>query len=248
MTAYHGGKHRSGKTYSQVIVSESMDMAGWEGMRIKGYCEPFCGMLGVYRHVPDLYTEEGLTKLKYKAGDGNKSVVDMWQAAQKGWKPPTKLVSRTEFKKIGSSSESSADKGFIGHAYGYMGKYFKPYRKRTKSSIENDSERVCSIAAKLGKVQFKAGSYTQYSNLKDFVIYCDPPYEVQAYYYEETGERKTFDHARFWDWCRKMARHNLVFVSEYNAPSDFEQIFSMGVRTAGSNRTEKIYAAPRDYT
>ena len=32
-------------------------------------CEPFCGMLGVYQHIPSLFDEEGLANLKYLAGD-----------------------------------------------------------------------------------------------------------------------------------------------------------------------------------
>lgn len=237
MTAYHGGKFRTGKLYAEVIVDESLHISKDEGWNIKGYCEPFCGMLGVYQHIPDLFK----LKLKYKAGDMNNSLIMMWNAAQQGWKPPTKLYTKTEFIKLGDTKKSSAIKGFVGHAYGYMGKYFKPYRKRTKSSIKNDSDRIHSIAQNLKNVQFKHGSYTQYSKLKDYVIYCDPPYEVQSYYYDETGERLHFDHEAFWEWCRKMSKNNIVFISEYNAPKDFEQIFTLDVRTAGSNQYEKLY-------
>jgi hypothetical protein len=46
MTAYHGGKQRIGKKLAQVIYDESMDISEEEGFQIKGYCEPFSGMLG----------------------------------------------------------------------------------------------------------------------------------------------------------------------------------------------------------
>ncbi len=62
MTVYHGGKQRIGKQLAKVIVQESLDIADDEGWSIKGYCEPFCGMLGVYQHIPELYNE----KLDYK--------------------------------------------------------------------------------------------------------------------------------------------------------------------------------------
>jgi hypothetical protein len=45
MTTYHGGKQRIGKKIAQIIVEESVDMSEEEGWNIKGYCEPFCGML-----------------------------------------------------------------------------------------------------------------------------------------------------------------------------------------------------------
>lgn len=43
MTAYHGGKQRIGKEIATVIADMTQDVT------IKGYCEPFCGMLGVYQ-------------------------------------------------------------------------------------------------------------------------------------------------------------------------------------------------------
>jgi site-specific DNA-adenine methylase len=69
MTAYHGGKQRLGKRIAKAIT-DNVDLS-----KVKGYCEPFCGMLGVYRHVPTHFSE-------YKAGDLNLSVIKMWEAAQ----------------------------------------------------------------------------------------------------------------------------------------------------------------------
>ena len=81
-------KTKIGKKLAEIITEEALAISEDEDFVIKGYCEPFCGMLGVYRHVPDFFEEEGETNLSYKAGDYNKSVVKMWQAAKKGWKPP----------------------------------------------------------------------------------------------------------------------------------------------------------------
>lgn len=55
MTAYHGGKQRLGKKLAEIIVDTSLDIVEDENWEIKGYCEPFCGMLGVYRHIPDFF-------------------------------------------------------------------------------------------------------------------------------------------------------------------------------------------------
>jgi site-specific DNA-adenine methylase len=49
------------------------------------------------------------------------------------------------------------------------------------------------------------------------VIYCDPPYAGTAKYKEGN-----FNHEAFWQWCRE--QRNPVFVSEYNAPDDFEVV------------------------
>ena len=89
MASYHGGKKRIGKELANIIVDETIiEDEGWD---LKGYCEPFCGMLGVYQHIPELFEDEGL-KLKYKAGDTNKSVIMMLNEAKKGWKPPTNIT------------------------------------------------------------------------------------------------------------------------------------------------------------
>ena len=40
---------------SSIIVEESLDIEHEYEFKIKGYCEPFCGMFGVYKHIPDLF-------------------------------------------------------------------------------------------------------------------------------------------------------------------------------------------------
>ena len=54
------------------------------------------------------------------------------------------------------------------------------------------------------------------------IIYCDPPYIGTAEY---IGNDMTFDHQKFYDWCREKAKTNPVFVSEYHCPSDFKNIY-----------------------
>lgn len=245
MTAYHGGKQRIGKKIAQIIVEESIDMSEEEGWNIKGYCEPFCGMLGVYQHIPELF-EENKFKLKYNAGDVNKSVIMMWKAAQKGWKPP-KTVSEKKYNQLRDGSDS-AEKGYVGHQYGFGGKYFKGYAPKYGKTLDSSdaSSRVVKISTKLSDVLFSYGSYEQYSNLRNCVIYCDTPYDSTEQHY-----RKSFDSKKFHDWCKRMSNNNIVFVSEYTAPREFEQIWSSTSKLTGVSksqgkhkskiRTEKLY-------
>lgn len=76
---------------------------------------------------------------------------------------------------------------------------------------------------KIINVQFMCGDYlnNEYSNIKESVIYCDPPYNGTINY--KIG---LFNHEIFWDWCRKMSINNKIFISEYHAPYDFECIWS----------------------
>lgn len=66
--------------------------------------------------------------------------------------------------------------------------------------------------------------------LHNAVIYCDPPYSGGI------GYSETFDTNKFWNWVRELSKDNYVFVSEYNAPDDFECIWSKDIKTHMNNR------------
>ena len=76
---------------------------------------------------------------------------------------------------------------------------------------------------------------------------CDPPYQGTTGY--KTG---AFDHDKFFEWCREQAKKNIVFVSEYNAPEDFECVWQGEIKTNfASNRkaathkaVEKLFKVP----
>ena len=218
MTSYHGGKQRLGKQLAEIIVDTSLDIAEEEDFDIVGYCEPFCGMLGVYRHIPEFFEEESYDNLTYLAGDGNGSVIKMWKAAQNGWKPPT-ICSEKTYNKL-KNSPDSALKGFIGHQCSFGGQWFKGFAQKwdkTKNP-KKSSERVKNIALNLSDVKFKKKDYNYFSSLKNFVIYCDPPYCDTYCRYNNNN----FDSKKFWDWCKDMSKDNIVFISEYQKPRNIK--------------------------
>lgn len=268
MTSYHGGKQKIGKKIASVICSYIEEVSDDFRGDIKGYCEPFCGMLGVYQHVFDClsYKEDSLYQknIKFLAGDYNESLIMMWKKAQKGWLPPTHC-SEEKYEKIKRSKIPSAEKGFIGHQYSYGGQYFKGYRGKYKNKDKyvKAAHNVKDIATSLKKVKFSHGPYTQFSKLKGYIIYCDPPYYgSDSYYFDENHKRLSFDHLKFWKWCLKMSENNIVFISEYNIPikeiaksndmtisqvrSKIKKIFDKKVNLTGStpnkrSRTEKLF-------
>jgi site-specific DNA-adenine methylase len=195
MTAYHGGKQHIGKKLAQIIYDESLDIEDDFDFTIKGYCEPFAGMLGVYQHIPELF-EGHKPKLKYKAGDLNKSVTLMWGKVQDGWKPPTKTT-KEKYNKLRYDGKNTALKGFIGHQYSFGGQYFQGFSTR-KTSYPQASKRVMEIGKKVKSVKFSSGSYMQYSKLKNFIIYCDPPYSKSNRYYDAYHKQIHFNHNDFW--------------------------------------------------
>ena len=56
---------------------------------------------------------------------------------------------------------------------------------------------------------------------------CNPPYQGTTEYKD-----REFDHEQFYEWCREQAKHNVVFVSEYDAPDDFECVWSQEVKSS----------------
>lgn len=247
MTAYHGGKQRIGKKLANLIVNESISISDDENFEIKGYCEPFCGMLGVYKHIPALFQNEGLD-ITYKAGDTNNSVIKMWKEAQKGWKPPINTT-ETEYNKLKHANDSAL-KAYIGHQYSYGGQFFNGYAPKYGKSANSTkaSENVQNIASELKRVQFKKVPYTDFSQLKGYVIYCDPPYEGGWSNYNDVKSKTAFDIEKFWNWCDRMADDNIVFISSYQAPRGTECIFTSTHKLTGDDRkmknkqrTEKLY-------
>jgi site-specific DNA-adenine methylase len=248
MTSYNGGKQRIGKKIADQIYKESIKIENNYDFTIKGYCEPFCGMLGVYKHIPELF-DNHRPKLKYKAGDVNKSVIMMWQSAQRGWNPPTKTTEK-EYNKL-KNSKDSALRGYIGHQYSFGGQFFNGYAPRygkTKDSSKA-SENVIDISEELFDVQFKNGDYKQYSNLKGYIIYCDPPYEnTHNRYRNQEDKQFDFDSEDFWKWCKYMSKNNIIFISSYKGPKGLKSILTSSHKLTGispgknnKQRTEKLY-------
>lgn len=243
MTSFHGGKQRIGKELAEVINTISKD----SNMPIKGYCEPFCGMLGVYQHIPKLYINKSIN---YIANDINKSTVMMWEDAQQGWEPPT--TTTEEEYQILKISEDCGIKGYIGHQYSFGGQFFNGYAPKYGKNINSTraSKNVVRIAKELKNVEFYNESYECFSDLKGYVIYCDPPYEKSlCRFYANNNETKLkFDSNAFYDWCREMSKDNIVIISSYTAPDDFDCIWTKDVKLVGRygnggfvERTEKLY-------
>ena len=73
---------------------------------------------------------------------------------------------------------------------------------------------------------FTSSSYCDITLPENSIIYCDPPYEGVA------GYKDKFNHIAFWQWCREKTNEgHSVFISEYNAPNDFECLWQSELKT-----------------
>lgn len=222
MTSYYGGKSRTGKRLAAVILATEQKWCKKRKLSCpRPYLEPFCGMCGVLRHIPP-------DRDRF-AGDAQPDLIMMWQKLQSGWKPSARIVSKATFKRLHKSTRPSAERGFVGHAYGFNGLFFAPY-PTTPALVRDKARRgrngVIAVSDKVRDVTFDHASYDQWDP-RGFVIYCDPPYSNTAYTGRAKQFKGSFDHKEFWAWANRMVRNgNLVFVSEKTAPKGWVSIYS----------------------
>jgi len=73
------------------------------------------------------------------------------------------------------------------------------------------------------------------------VIYCDPPYQ-RTKEYSEGG----FNHLEFWDWVRETSQTHNVYISEYQAPSDFESILEFEQKSTLQGGSQQHNNQPKE--
>lgn len=144
--------------------------------------------------------------------------------------------------------------GNIGFIASYNGRWFDGgYAKSGYEKLKNGKERfrnyyeeaknnILTQAYSLKGISFYWCDYTYWSNIENALIYCDPPYQGTKQYANATH----FDYEKFWQWCRDVSKNNIVIISEQNAPSDFECIWSKEVSrsikvSAKSKSIEKLF-------
>ena len=236
-----GSKNRIAK-YIVPIIQKYID-----NNNITTYYEPFVGGANI------------IDKIKCENRIGNdihKELIAMLKKLQDGWEPPSHITEE-EYNLVKNNKEQYPDYyvGFVGFMASFSAKYFAGYARGYKNDgitpRDSSNESIRNILRQvpnLKSIQFICSDYlnNQYNDLKNSVIYCDPPYFNTTKY--STGK---FDYNLFWEWCRKMSENNYVFVSEYNAPDDFVCIWSKdtlanfdcsrGTNNTNKKRVEKLF-------
>ncbi|WP_162306939.1 DNA adenine methylase [Winogradskyella ouciana] len=203
------------------------------------YIEPFAGGMNMIDKVDGVRI----------ANDQHKELMAMWQALiYDNWDPP-KSITYDEYQHMRYNREEYPD-----YLLGYVGfnsfgaKWFAGYRRDKIGKRDYWGEHYRNIIKQvpnLERVKLSCKSYTDLEIPKNSIIYCDPPYAATTKY------SLKFDHKQFWDWCREQSKAgHLVFVSEFQAPSDFicvwEKVAKTNLRydkaTTGTKRiTEKLF-------
>jgi site-specific DNA-adenine methylase len=154
----------------------------------------------------------------YKLGDKNPYIIKIWRFLKVGWIP---YDSCTKEIYDASKTKSDVQSIFLGYACSYLGIFRNTYMPNRNIKRQADACVEIGKILKTNNVVLKSGDYTDFSSLKGFIIYCDPPYRnTQAPYYVGNIRGDKFDYKVFIDWCLEMSKYNLVYISEYSKPFD----------------------------
>lgn len=145
-------------------------------------------------------------------------------------------ISEEDYKKMRSLQFLDGVTGIAGFSMSFGGKWFGGYRRDKKGVADTANELAQTRRAKnlamsqsvgLKGCLFINSSYQYLDIPPESIIYCDPPYEGT------TGYKDAFSHEEFWDWVRVKSREgHKVFISEYNAPVDFDCVWSKEIPNA----------------
>jgi len=219
---YMGSKNRIAKHILPIMLEHKTPEMTW--------VEPFVGGANMIDKV------EG----KRIGNDYNTYIYSLLVALQNNWQPPIEITEEY-YKNIKAKKEDYEPHlvGYVGSQLTFGATWFGTYRrdKVGKRNYSDEARRnVLKQAPKLKGIDFYNLNYLDLEIPLSSIIYCDPPYEGTFSY--EKG--KTFDHKVFWQWCRDKSKEgHIVFVSEYNAPEDFECIWSKELKQVINNTSDK---------
>ena len=217
---YQGGKTKLAKGISEAILS----LTNGRGV----YVEPFLGGGSVAAKMVPHFADSRLS-------DSQEDLMMLWQALSEGWTPPATL-SEAEYQSL-KTAEPSALRGFAAFAT-FGGMFFGGY-PRSNDSRDYYAEANRGTAKKVKEMAGAEFSLADYRSLvipEGAVVYCDPPYQDTLGYKAVGG----FDSEEFFEVARGWARIPgvKVFVSEFDAPNDFMEVWSRE-RTIAISREDK---------
>lgn len=227
---YMGSKNRIAKYLLPIMLAEA------EKHDITTWVEPFVGGANMIDKVPSHYERVGydLNPHTIAALIGVRDYVNELPCE----------VSEDYFKSLKDSKPHPITSWIrFECAFGSIlgGGYAR--NREGRNYAEKGRNLALKQSPKIQNVEFICDSYENLS-FENCLIYCDPPYQGTSGY--KTG---AFNHDKFFEWCREQAKKNVVFVSKYNAPDDFIEVWQGEIKTnfasnrkiATHNAIEKLF-------
>ena len=195
---YMGSKNRIAKHLLPIMLSEC------EKHGITKWVEPFVGGGGMIDKVPDTFERVGYDLNPHTI----QAMIDIRDNVDK--LPET--VTEEEYKSYKGTAQKHIT-SWVRFVCSFGGKFEDGYaREKENSKVATDRGYVRNFAAegkrnalkqspKIQNVEFICDSYENL-DFEKCLIYCDIPYKSSTGY--KTG---SFDHDKFFDWCREQAKN-----------------------------------------
>jgi len=234
MIRYMGGKSKGGDKIADIINSLISE-------EYPNYWEPFVGGGSIIRRIWN-------GKIKY-ATDNNKYLINLFKNIQNGWLPEEKITEE-KYKQIMKEKELKPITAFCGFCLSWGGKWFGGIaRDKTnkRNFQEEQTKSILKYRENIKDVIFNTKDFlnSDISKVKNYVIYCDPPYENTTKYKDK------FNHESFWNKCKELSKNNIVLVSEYSEPKNcnFETLLTFkktkslrgNIEGKAETSTEKLF-------
>lgn len=168
--------------------------------------------------------------------DNQQYVIALYKALQSGWKPPME-VSSDFFFEVENNKDNFPKElvGYLGTQLTFGCEWWGSFRRDNTGKRKYDLEAYNNVMKQqpnLIGVEFNCGDYRDLQIPNNSLIYCDPPYRGVRKY---VGNDK-FDSDLFWEVCRNWSKQgHIVFISEYEAPIDFECVWSKEISASANN-------------
>ena len=167
------------------------------------------------------------------AVDYNKYVIALWKELQRnGMKNIPTEVSEEMYNDVKNCYLNKTIKykdfiiGYVGTCCSFGGSWFNGYARFNPNKNEdhikeayNGLKKQVETFKELDDTVFIYSSYEEVPMNGNEVVYCDPPYAMT---------KKYFNNDAFWEWAREASKKvKKLYISEYEAPSDFKCIWQM---------------------
>ena len=230
---YFGGKAR--------IAKEICDYLNSVRKPNQIFLEPMCGGLNITSRIGG----------KIIAYDYNKYLINLYNAILNGYELPDCISEEEYYKLKYNKDKDEVLAGFVGFGCSYSGKFFGNYAKNNtgRNYCKNAKNSLMKKFSGIDKdnIQFLHSNYKDLNPI-DCLVYCDPPYRENTQSTMQSYGVEEFDNDYFWDVMRKWSVNNDVYISEYEAPDDFECVLEISTKTdircignIKQNRIEKLF-------
>lgn len=242
---YQGSKDKLAKFLTPIIEKFIVDN------NIDTYIEPFCGGANMIdkincanRYGYD-YNDNVITLLKYAQQDNSLSIAPN-ECTFEHYREVRDAYNHKDYSRFSKEYIS-----LIGYMASYGGRFFDGgYGRDSKGGRSIYTERLANFkkqSPNLTGIIFECKSFDTInpSDYNNCLFYLDPPYKNTKKY-----AKQSIDYEYFYKWCKDLAKNNIVLISEFDMPKEFEciwqkdrNILQKSDRVVGTKATERLYKA-----